>query len=40
MADIVIKANSCKECGHSQKEHADNHGCKVKDCNCNSIGTY
>ena len=40
MAKIIINTNACKKCGHTQKDHADNHGCKVEDCSCDSIGVY
>ncbi len=40
MADIKINANACVKCGHSQKDHADNHGCKADGCDCDRIGVY
>lgn len=38
MAKITIVKGGICHCGHKQKHHMDNKGCKK--CDCIAIGTY
>ena len=41
MANLtVVRGGVCSICGHKQKHHMDNKGCKHGNCDCTVIGTY